>query len=71
MLSSVVVKTICKFKLGNDEHGGNFFKCDFEVEMRKEMEDLAVYYYGKKLKDKYVDRVDEYLAASAKDYNRR
>lgn len=71
MLVDQAVKTVCKFKMGNDEHGGNFFRCDFDREIRAEILDLSVYQYGKQLKDKYADRVDEYLKASGKDSKRR
>ncbi len=71
MLGDWCVKTVCKFKIGNDEHGGNFFRCNFDKEIKNEMLDLPVYQYGKQLKDKYADRVDEYLAATGKDSERR
>jgi len=71
MLGDVCVKTVCKFKIGNDEHGGNFFRCNFDKEMKAEVIDLNVYQYGNKLKDKYADRVDEYLAVIGKDSERR
>lgn len=69
-MTEFVVATMVKFKNGHDEHGGNFFRCNFEPETRNEVKDLVMYIQGKAFKDQYADKMDLWLLKNGQSNER-
>jgi hypothetical protein len=55
------LKSIAKFAAGQQEHGGNFFACDFKKETLNEILDLKQYYYGHLWRDEFLTATQKHL----------
>lgn len=54
-------ETVSKFKKGHEEHGGNLFARDLNIEALAEVRDLGVYIKADKYKHLFAEAMDKWI----------